>query len=270
MSFPSFMSVYVEAVRPSFDDPDESLLIIQGTGFVLEHYGQNFLVTNGHIVTGRDRKTMKPLGSASLPKQLRVVIPTVGSGIGEAGEHLALLGTRTVMLDLYDEDGQALWYSHPVFGTRFDVVALPIDPPARQLPDISGIYLPYRFASTAAGLEPPDEVSIVGFPYGLRGGASTAIWIRGTIATEPKMPYEGEDCFLVDARTREGQSGSPVIEYPAADAGPNEEWRLIGVYSSRVTDPSTGAMSTDLGRVWTASALEAVIDGGEPDGLVYE
>jgi len=270
MAFPSFMSVHIEAVRPSHEDPDDLIPILQGTGFVLDHDLQSYLITNGHIVTGRDRKTNEPLGSAALPKQLRVVIPIVSPELDVDEEARAILGTRTVTLDLYDESGGALWFSHPLFGRKVDVVALPLDEPVSLSSDLHGIYLPYRFAPVPPHIEPPDEVSIVGFPYGLRGGASTAIWVRGTIATEPVFPYEGESCFLVDARTREGQSGSPVILYPSHGPHDSSEWQLLGVYASRVTDPLDSRASTDLGRVWTASAIRSVVDGQVPDDLRYE
>ena len=270
MALPSFMSVYIEAVRPSHASPNEDLVIIQGTGFVLDHDGGSFLITNGHIVTGRGRTTDKPLGSAALPKQLRVVIPVVGGGLGPESEHVAILGTRTTTLDLYDEAGEALWFCHPTFGRRVDVVAVPLDEPNSQFPGLLGIYLPYRLPSTTPTLEPPDEVSIVGFPYGLRGGASTAIWVRGTVATEPAFPYEGENCFLVDARTREGQSGSPVIRFPVDVPDVDDEWNLLGVYSSRVADSSTVQSSTDLGRVWTADSVRSVVEAQSLDDLVYE
>ena len=67
--------------------------------------------------------------------------------------------------------------------------------------------------------------------------------------------------FLVDSRTRPGQSGSPVIIYAsggmvamengdsAVFGGPVE--RLLGVYSGRVNDQS------DLGFVWK---VQVVID----------
>lgn len=55
------------------------------------------------------------------------------------------------------------------------------------------------------------QLSVVGFPSGRTGGGFFAIWIQGTVVTEPTVDYEDLPCFLIDARTRGGQSGSPVI-----------------------------------------------------------
>ena len=244
---------------------------MQGSGFVLDHGGESFLVTNGHIVTGLNRKTGKPLHSAALPQNLRIVIPVVGRGLdaaqGSGGEELNILGTRTTTVDLYDDRGQAIWYCHPQFGRRVDIVALPLGEPAELFPDLRGVYLPYRLAESVPKLEPPDELCVIGFPYGLRGGSSTAIWVRGTVASEPDFTYEGESCFLIDARTRDGQSGSPVIKYPSdSESG----WDLIGVYASRIEDSTKPLQSTDLGRVWTAAALSQVVEGESREGLTFE
>jgi hypothetical protein len=260
------MSVYIEAMRPLYGRTEDAR-IMQGSGFVLEHRGGNFLVTNGHIVTGRDRKTDVPFSTAALPKKLRIEIPVVGPEEGRA-----ILATRTATIDLYDDDGLARWLVHPILGRRLDVVAVPILDATDKFPDLNGVYLPYRLSpdELVEDLEPPDEVSIIGFPYGLRGGASTAIWIRGTVASEPAYMYEGEKCFLVDARTREGQSGSPVIRMPSSDPDSDPEWDLLGVYSSRVSEISHPAQSSDLGRVWTASAIRSVVEGETLDTLTYE
>lgn len=80
------------------------------------------------------------------------------------------------------------------------------------------------------------------------------MWVQGTIATEPELDFDGLPRFLIDSRTRQGQSGSPVLAYysggavPMADGstaimgGPMEQF--LGVYSGRINDQS------DLGYVW--------------------
>src|SRR5206468_3833715 len=90
---------------------------------------------------------------------------------------------------------------------------------------------------------PAEGVSIVGFPFGITGGGAFAIWTRGFVASEPDVDLEDLPSFLVDARTRPGQSGSPVIAYSSggmttlADGssamfgGPVTN--LLGVYSGR-------------------------------------
>lgn len=112
---------------------------------------------------------------------------------------------------------------------------------------------------------PSGGVSIVGFPFGLSGGGYFGLWVQGFLASEPEIDFSGLPAFLVDSRTRPGQSGSPVVAYRSggavemADAstnffnGPVE--RFLGIYSGRINEQS------DLGFVWRASAIAEIVDG---------
>ncbi|WP_368859405.1 trypsin-like peptidase domain-containing protein [Curtobacterium citreum] len=271
MALPSFMSVHVDSVRSVHGASEETRSIITGSGFVLRHGGQPFLVTNGHIVTGQHRVTGDPLGSAALPEFLDVALPMSGSGLG--ADEVALLGISHRRLALYDDRGRARWLVHPTFGRRVDVVALPIaEDNQGGVTGFTTTLLPYELGTSdpVAMLQPTQDLSVVGFPFGLHGGARSAIWVRGTIASEPDLPFEGESCFLVDSRTRAGQSGSPVILFRPSEEGTAsagavaESWCLVGVYSGRTSGES------DLGRVWTWSSLRAVVEGGERDVQVYD
>jgi hypothetical protein len=77
------------------------------------------------------------------------------------------------------------------------------------------------------------------------------------------LPYS-----WVDARTRTGQSGSPVVAVRISDLtitnldgsitflGALPEVRLVGVYSGRMNAES------DLGRVWKLAALKELLTDG--------
>ena len=84
-------------------------------------------------------------------------------------------------------------------------------------------------------------------------------------APHTALDWENLPRFLIDSRTRSGQSGSPVIAYsdggavPMADgslafmSGPMEQF--FGVYSGRINAES------DLGVVWKAQVVREVIEG---------
>jgi len=92
---------------------------------------------------------------------------------------------------------------------------------------------------------PSDFVNVIGFPFGWTGGGALGIWVQGAIATEPEVDYDGLPRFLIDSRTRMGQSGSPVTIYKRSgwvtlvDRGPymvhNPLTLLLGIYSSRLS-----------------------------------
>jgi hypothetical protein len=266
MAMPSFMSVQISAVRTLPTGSDKC--VIGGTGFVVSHKGEMYLVTNGHIVTGRHRVTDKYLGLPALPHFLKATFPISGVPLGESDP--ALIGTRTETIPLYDEEDQALWLVHPQAGRHIDVVAIPLAGlPERGPNPVQTALLPYQIAHSlpASDLEPADDISVVGFPFGLSAGAKSAIWVRGTVASEPWVGFEGDPCFLIDARTREGQSGSPCIipwssEEETADAD-EFPWRLVGIYSGRTDSAS------DLGRVWPVSVLSTIIDARCRDDVQF-
>ena len=161
---------------------------------------------------------------------------------------------------LYDGQGDPLWLEHPQHGRKVDVVALP-------LTQTNGVDLfPYEPANPGPpiALGPTEQVSIIGFPFGMTAGGAFGIWVQGTVASEPDVDFQGLPSLMVDSRTRSGQSGSPVIVYrPGAwqgggallNLGAGAAARFVGVYSGRINAQS------DLGIVWKATALVAILNG---------
>lgn len=103
-----------------------------------------------------------------------------------------------------DDTGHHRWYEHPSLGGQVDVVVLPL---CRVPAD--GLILTYTSNefSQPIGVGPSQELSIVGFPFGESSGRNVAVWVRGAIASEPVIDHGGLPRFLIDARTRPGQSG---------------------------------------------------------------
>jgi hypothetical protein len=146
-----------------------------------------------------------------------------------------------------------------------------VDVVALELTDRSGIdtyaHNPWT-TDPAIAFGVADRLSIIGFPFGITGGGALGIWVQGTVATEPGIDFNDLPCFLIDSRTRPGQSGSPVITYHAGGAVPMQDGgtaifggpieQFLGVYSGRITDQS------DLGFVWKAAALRAILEAGVP------
>lgn len=123
------------------------------------------------------------------------------------------------------------------------------------------------------------EVFILGYPKGLAKQGVLPIWKRGSIASEPLISVMDEaPAMLVDAVTRDGMSGSPVLYFgdeitdgsgrpsPRGRDRRGEPW-LVGVYAGRegVTSEEN-AMA--LGRVWHRRLLDEIffqrVPGGSP------
>lgn len=226
------------------------------TGFVAVKPGRStkYLVTNRHVVRGRHNETDHVLHSGgAIPDQLEI-LHNSASGLGSWE-----LRTET----LYTAKGSPRWREHHTQGGAIDVVTLPL----RNFDDGVVLYPfdPWNPGESISALV-TSPLYVIGFPFGETGGGGLGIWVRGSIATEPAVDYGDLPRFLIDSRTRPGQSGSPVIAYNtggavAMDDGSTAMFsspvqRFVGVYSGRINEQS------DLGFVWRASVVADLIDQG--------
>lgn len=250
--------------RPSFASLPAGVcfggtLLADATAFVVERGNRAHLITNWHVVTGRRPDNGAVLSSTGgVPDELVVLHNKKG----------ALGSWIPKVHPLYDETKEPRWLEHPRYGRRVDVVALELSD--RDGIDVHAYDLSAPGPGVAVGVA--GGLSIIGFPFGVRGGGAMGVWVQGTVATEPSHDLDDLPCFLVDSRTRPGQSGSPVVVYhhaggavPMQDGyvsifvGPVEQF--VGVYSGRISDQS------DLGFVWKASAVQEIVDNGVPGSV---
>ena len=242
---PSVASLYLQ---PEFHQAS----LGSATGFVVERAGGRYLVTNFHVVSGRHPDTGENLHpSGAWPNTIRIVHNAAGQ-LGQWVERLE---------PLYDPGASPLWLEHPSHGSKVDTVALPLTDTAGV--DVHG-YNPW--APAKAALPMAGSLSIIGFPFGVTYGGALAVWVQGFVASEPDFDFGDLPRFLIDSRTRPGQSGSPVIHFNqsgtytgvggglAIGGGVVEDF--VGVYLGRINEQS------DLGFVWKASALRDVLDYG--------
>lgn len=228
----------------------QSQPISTGTGFLVETSKGVSLVTNRHNVTGRHQDTGKPLSpTGAIPDEM-VIVHNKKDSLGQ---------WITRLERLVDSDNNGIWHEHPSLGSDADIVALLLT----EQDDIEVI--PYDIQNTGPDVRigPSDSVSVVGFPFGIRAGGALAVWATGFMASEPEVDFRGQPVFLIDCRSRSGQSGSAVIAHrsggavamksgsTAMFAGPIT--KFLGVYSGRINTES------DLGIVWKASALRDLI-----------
>ncbi|MCW2496598.1 trypsin-like peptidase domain-containing protein [Jatrophihabitans sp.] len=215
-------------------------------------YGTYWLVTNWHVLSGRNPITGDAMhSSGATPEQLTVHMTT------------QMLGIRwPITIPLRDEDGDALWMEHPTRGKQVDVAAVPLPAQHNQLVQH---WINPTDDSSPIWIAVSERLSVVGFPFGITAGLGLPIWTQGFVASHIELDFDGSPCFLIDARTREGQSGSPVVYYSTSGMYPVEfggtqlgnkgETRFLGIYSGRIN------IDSDLGRVWKPSAITDIITG---------
>lgn len=236
-------------------------LLSSGTAFLIAKDQESHctLVTNRHNVTGRNQETSQCLSKAgAIPDHVVIHFHKNGEEIGE---------WLPIRLPLYKADMSPLWIEHPNLKEKADVVALNL----KWGSDIKKFpyYLDTEHDRPGIVVSPAEPVSVVGFPFGLYSAGKFPIWATGFLAPELSHVTPENPVFLIDCRTRQGQSGSAVIAYRSSGArkmkdgrivstlSPNKEWEFLGIYSGRINSES------DLGRVWHVSLLKDLLLAAE-------
>lgn len=220
-----------------------------GTAFVANAPRGPVLITNRHNVTGRHQETREPLSdSGDVPNEVRILHNRANR-----------LGQWVSRVESLYNNGQPLWIEHPILGARADFVALPLT----QLDDVQLYPYTLGVGDPPIIVAPAEVVSVVGFPFGLTAGGSLAVWATGFVATDPDINYDNLPLFLIDCRSRQGQSGSAVIAHRTGGAVGTERGvsvgggvmtRFLGIYSGRIN------LQSDLGFVWKAEAIQQLVN----------
>lgn len=129
--------------------------------------------------------------------------------------------------------GRANWRQGKDAGGEIDVAVLPIDhkalPEAAAMAAFTPEHLPREGETVPLG----QPLLIPGFPLGFHDALHHLPVVRqGIVASPYGWRFQGQGCFLTDARTHRGISGAPVvIQAPGRGALP---WMLVGIHSSRL------------------------------------
>lgn len=229
------------------------------TGFIVKHADSYYLITNWHVLSGRKPADRQPIDSRGIIPD-RIEISVVASDLQRAG---------TLTMDLLASNGERLWVQHPQ-QHNVDVAALKLE----VNPDITGRSFDMGLAD--ADLRPQVGMSavIIGFPYGVTTFNNTfPVWKTGHIASEPGLPYNNRPAILIDATTRSGMSGSPVLvrssgPYRARSSNTimitsQQTTLFLGVYSGRLNylTGDDSRLSSELGLVWRPETIHELLEG---------
>ncbi|EGQ9313590.1 trypsin-like peptidase domain-containing protein [Vibrio vulnificus] len=243
----SFMSFIIEM---KFND----MVLAKGTAFFAKYKGKILLFTNKHNVTGRDIHTGNPLSKeCAIPNKLSILLPLATKG---GNNRLVTNGFQWFTVNLCDGNEMPKWIEHS--DDRVDAVGIPFCPSEVQVSEVA-----FDITHSWHVGEVASKVSIVGYPFGLSTD-NFPIWSSGYIASEPNIDVDDLPLMYIDARTRQGQSGSPVMQrIRTTDSIPKNGKRyspnsdhtfLLGIYSGRVNPES------DIGRVWKTRALIEIFE----------
>jgi hypothetical protein len=220
------------------------------TAFVWKHGEQHYLVTNWHVVTGRNTRT-RELETPAAPDTLRCLF---NMRIGDFGKQQWDIRIR-------DPDHKPLWLVRPDM-PGLDVVAIPLPKPNTD--PVVNLYPINVLLAKPLNIKVGMDVFILGYPFG-SAPPGFPVWKRGSIASEPDLARMTAGYYLVDTASRPGMSGAPVIlqnwtnDYKdGAIRAFNDKpaTNLLGVYSGRLHASKDEAQ---IGMVWHASFIEEII-----------
>lgn len=220
------------------------------TGFVVEKNKNHYLITNWHVLSGRNPQTNQPIDPNGVtPDRVHVV---------HHAKNLGTWVTKTKAEMLYDKKGKRRWVEHKN-GRAVDVVALPLK---NLTKDVQVYPLDLSLADADVVPQVAMPVSIIGFPLGLTSARFFPIWKTGHIASDPDLDYNSEPLFLIDATTRGGMSGSPVVlrmtgGYKKRNGntvyGSGMVTLFLGIYSGRLS------VDSEIGKVWRPQLIKEIL-----------
>jgi hypothetical protein len=242
-----------------------------GSGFFWRSGGRTYLVSNWHVLSGRNAETQQPADHGAIPDRVQFIVYRREGEKDAAG----LVSLKFGMTDvaLYEDDAceAPTWLEHPEHGRGVDIAAVDVTdwlPPNLMLETVGGL-------EGDAAVEPRvgDDAFVLGYPLGPITDLPTPVWKRATVATEPSLNAISRPCVLVDTASRPGMSGSIVIvrkmlfgPFPKKDGTTSQTLYamrdiILGVYSGRL---GKGDMEAQLGIVWKRHLIDEVVQGGRP------
>ena len=239
-------------------------VLSHATGFFWQHAGNQFLITNRHVVTGRDSFTGDYISDKHVePYKIRYYEIHWTAGPQDTW----MVTRRPVEIDLY-KNGIAVYLQDQYFEHyRVDIVAICLSSQMPSIDKFSPFVNHYNFQPlfSVAG----DSCFVVGYPFGNYAGNMIPIWKRGSLASEPYFPVDNKPMFLLDTLTKDGMSGSPVFRRvfgPATGADLMTHMdsvvrtEFVGVYSGRMT--SRELAHAGLGICWYANRIPQIVSQG--------
>jgi hypothetical protein len=243
------------------------------SGFFWRKANDLFLITNWHVVTGKNPFTKLFLKAGQCPDHLKIHYTIVDA---PSPEMISILGAtakgfaqKTLIVPLFKDYNSPFWIQHKeCLSSGIDVVALKLDNSHLGISPAGVVcFNDYGFTNLFHYIG--GDVLVIGYPLD-EPGLKLPVWKRGSIASELLVPWQNKPAFLVDCRTSSGMSGSPTIRRvfgPAtfADLTTNLNnvvtSEFMGVYSGRLHDDENVA---SIGLVWHREVVDQILTNPSP------
>ena len=259
----SFTAVQIEPLSK-----ETRIGLPMASGFMCSYKSRFYLVTNWHVVSGRNFETNEIMHNrGAIPGFLNLkfhIANEDSNGVANPSSY----SINDIPLYKMVEDEEAkwspevpLWLEHPKLKQSVDVVCLDITEDITNLKiDNIIVYNIEEEIENGTSVNVMDNVFVIGFP--LKSSTTPngyPIYKGATIASEPNVKQK-LPLFYIDGKTKKGMSGSAVIliERPKLenDRGVLKFYTanvyLVGVYSGRERQ-SKDEHEAEMGIVWNIS-----------------
>lgn len=222
---------------------EQDRVLTNASGFFFEREGRLYLVTSRHVVSD------EPNGHR--PDRIAIEFHT-------DADNLAV--STGFSLPLY-HDGEKVWREGVDGGGDIDVAVIQVERPALPTTAVYRAFTPTHLYAPDEDVPVGSSLLIVGFPLGFHDTLHHMPVVRqAVVASSFGLRFQGQGCFLTDARTHRGTSGAPVVMRSAKPelAQSDLPWLLLGVHSA-VFDVGTRDINIDealgLNCAWYADIL---------------
>jgi hypothetical protein len=168
-----------------------------------------YLVTNWHVVTGRDPLSPLITNTGAVPTHLRLKLHK-----NIEDNKFSLSKKVECVVQINNETGnEPEWLEHPNHRFNLDIVVVKI-PNDDEFKKKVKCHCLEECKDFQEDFSPSvmDDLYVIGYPWGLTGGDPVLpLYKKGSVASEPVVDYRGLPRFLIDCRTAEAMSGSPVL-----------------------------------------------------------
>lgn len=240
----NFISFYTEIF---FED----LQLSTATSFAYEYNNVKYLITNYHVVFGKNPFNEKLLNqNGSIPNKLKFYYFDVQMNL------------KSFVINLNEADIRKCSYLEKGTVKYYDIAAI-------VLPSYLDCACVNQFKYYPSNLKfgVSSHAYVLGYPKSINLD-KLPIWKSAYLASEFSSNYNELPCVLIDSGTKEGMSGSPVIIYDDSgtyrttdgDVVLTEQfvYRFIGLYSGR--DIVENLDDDRLGIVWKEESIIKTIN----------
>jgi S1-C subfamily serine protease len=217
--------------------------LTNATGFFFEREARLHLVTSRHVLLDEP--------SDHHPDRIEIELHVDADNLGN---------TVQFSVPLY-RDGKSVWREGLDSAGAIDIAVLPIDRSALPQKLLYRSFTPAHLMAKLDLIEIGMSVRVVGFPLGIHDLMhKLPVARQAVVASAFGVRFQGQGCFLTDARLHRGMSGAPVVARAQARASGRTTlpWMLLGVHSAKLdvaNRDSSQDESLDLDFAWYADIL---------------